>query len=166
MNKVIGIGVLGLLIYGAIRISKVKNVADSITTKLVNPRIHKISLSGMILRSEVKINNPTVDSLTLTKPVITLSSNGKTLMQSKSNGEELTIKPMAITMMDTIELQLGWTVLGSLVSGIVKKIPELILAFQTGTVANIADVLGIPMEMTFSTYSNGIFFQSTPVKIM
>ena len=61
MNKVIGIGMLGLLIYGAIRISKVKNVADSITTKLVNPRIHKISLSGMILRTEVKINNPTAD---------------------------------------------------------------------------------------------------------
>jgi hypothetical protein len=30
----------------------------------------------------------------------------------------------------------------------------------------MAEALGIPMEMTFSTYANGIFYQSTPEKIL
>lgn len=68
--------------------------------------------------------------------------------------------------MDTIELEVGWTVLGTYITGIIKKIPDLISAYKSGNLNNLAKVMGIPLEMTFSTYSNGIFYQSTPTKIL
>ena len=166
MNKYIGLGIFGLLVYGAVKIAKVKNVAEQISTKLSKPRVHKIDFSGLTFRTEVKINNPTSDSLTLTKPVITLTSEGKQLTQSKSEDKEITIKPLSVTTMDTIELKVGWTVLGTYISGIIKKIPDLIDAFAKQDLGALAKVLGIPMERSFSTYSNGIFYQSTPTKIL
>jgi hypothetical protein len=77
MNKLVGIGLIGAGAYGLIQLLRMKNVSDSISTKLVNPRVHKVSLSGMTFRTEVSINNPTRDSITVTKPVVTLTTNGK-----------------------------------------------------------------------------------------
>lgn len=93
MNKVLGIGLIGLGAYGLIRLLRMKNVGDSISTNLVNPRIHKVSLAGISFRTEVAINNPTKDSVKITKPVVTLSTNGKLL--SQSNSENKTITTMA-----------------------------------------------------------------------
>jgi hypothetical protein len=166
MNKVIGFSIFGLLVYGAIRIAKVNSVAEQITTTLIKPRIHKVSFSGMTFRSEVEINNPTPGSISLSKPVITLTSKGKKLTQSRSEDKVVTIEPLSVTNMDTIELEVGWTVLGTYITGIIKKIPDLISAYKSGNLNNLAKVMGIPLEMTFSTYSNGIFYQSTPTKIL
>ena len=55
MNKVLGIGLIGLGAYGLIKLLRMKNVSDSISTNLVNPRIHKVSLSGISFRTEVAI---------------------------------------------------------------------------------------------------------------
>jgi hypothetical protein len=41
---------------------------------------------------------------------------------------------------------LGWTVIGTFVVGILKKIPEIIQAQKAGKQSNLAEVLGIPME--------------------
>ena len=57
MNMVVGFFIFGLLVYGVIRIAKVKNVAEQITTTLIKPRVHKVSLSGMTFRSEVKFES-------------------------------------------------------------------------------------------------------------
>ncbi len=166
MNKVIGFSIFGLLVYGAVRVARIKNVATQISTHLVKPRIHKVDLSGLTFRTEVQISNPTPDSITLTKPVITLTTEGHQLTQSKPESTELTIQPLSVTMMDTVELKLGWTVLGAYIAGIIKKIPDLIVAYKCGDLPALAKVLGIPLEITFSTYTNGIFYQSTPTKLI
>jgi hypothetical protein len=166
MNKVLGIGLIGLGAYGLIKLLRMKNVSDSISTNLVNPRIHKVSLSGIAFRTEVAINNPTKDSIQITKPVVTLTTNGKLLSQSNSENKTITIEPLNVSKIDTIELVLGWTTIGTFVAGILKKIPKLIAAFKPGGNSDIGQILGIPIEMTFSTYANGIFYQSTPEKIL
>lgn len=166
MNKLVGIGLIGAGAFGLIQLLRMKHVSDSISTKLMNPRVHKVSLSGMTFRTEVSINNPTRDSITITKPVVTLTTNGKLLTQSASENKTITIEPLNVTQIDTIELTLGWTVISTFVVGILKKIPEIIQAHKAGKPTNMAEALGIPMEMTFSTYANGIFFQSTPEKIL
>ena len=166
MNKVLGIGLIGLGAYGLIKLLRMKNVSDSISTNLVNPRIHKVSFSGISFRTEVAINNPTRDSVKITKPVVTLTTNGKLLTQSASENKTITIEPLNVSQIDTIELVLGWTTIGTFVVGILKKIPQLISAFKPGGNTEISKILGIPVEMTFSTYANGIFYQSTPEKIL
>jgi hypothetical protein len=166
MNKVLGIGLIGLGAYGLIKLLRMKNVSDSISTNLVNPRIHKVSLAGISFRTEVAINNPTKDSIQITKPVVTLTTKGKLLSQSNSENKTITIEPLNVSKIDTIELVLGWTTIGTFVTGILKKIPQLIEAFKPGSTNDIGQILGIPIEMTFSTYANGIFYQSTPQKVL
>jgi len=166
MNKVLGIGLIGLGAYGLIKLLRMKNVGDSISTNLVNPRIHKVTLQGISFRTEVAINNPTKDSVKITKPVVTLSTNGKLLSHSNSENKTITIEPLNVSQIDTIELVIGWTTIGPFVTGILKKIPQLIAAFKPGSTNDIGQILGIPVEMTFSTYANGIFYQSTPQKVL
>ena len=71
-----------------------------------------------------------------------------------------------MSQIDTIELVIGWTTIGTFVTGILKKIPQLIVAFKPESSKDIGQILGIPVEMTFSTYANGIFYQSTPQKVL
>jgi hypothetical protein len=166
MNKVLGIGLIGLGAYGLIKLLRMKNVVDSISTNLVNPRIHKVTLQGISFRTEVAINNLTKDSVKITKPVVTLSTNGKLQTQSNSENKTITIEPPNVSQIDTIELVIGWTTIGNFVTGILKKIPQLIAAFKPGSTNDIGQILGIPVEMTFSTYANGIFYQTIPQKVM
>jgi hypothetical protein len=166
MNKFLSIGLIGLGAYGLIKLLRMKNVSDSISTNLVNPRIHKVSLSGISFRTEVAINNPTKDSIKITKPVVTLTTNGKLLSQSNSENKTIIIEPLNVSQIDTIELVIGWTTIGTYVAGILKKIPQLVAAFKPGSNSDMKQILGIPVEMTFSTYANGIFYQSTPEKIL
>lgn len=98
MNKLVGIGLIGAGAFGLIQLLRMKNVSDSISTRLVNPRIHKISLTGMSFRTEVSINNPTRDSITITKPVVTLTTNGKLLTQSASENKIIVIELKCDTM--------------------------------------------------------------------
>ena len=113
MNKVLGIGLIGLGAYGFIKLLRMKNVSDSISTNLINPRIQKVSLAGISFRTEVAINNPTKDSIQITKPVVTLTTNGKLLSQSNSENKTITIEPLNVSKIDTIELVLGWTAISS-----------------------------------------------------
>ena len=93
-------------------------------------------------------------------------SVGKLLSQSNSENKTITIEPLNVSQIDTIELVIGWTTIGTFVTGILKKIPQLIAAFKPGSTNDIGQILGIPVEMTFSTYANGIFYQSTPQKVL
>ena len=86
MNKVLGIGLIGLGAYGLIKLLRMKNVGDSISTNLVNPRIHKVTLQGISFRTEVAINNPTKDSVKITKPVVTLSTIILPIFETKRSG--------------------------------------------------------------------------------
>jgi len=166
MNKALAIGLVGLGAYGLIRLLRMKNVGDSVSTRIVSPRIHKISLQGITFRTDVALNNPTRDSMSITKPVVTLSTGGKLLTQSVSENKVITIAPLAVTRIESVELTLGWVVIGSYVAGIVQKVPGIIAAFQSGDKQAAVRALGIPLEMTFSTYANGLFIQSKPEKIL
>lgn len=166
MNKIVGIGILGIGALALIELLRMKNVGDSISSQLINPRVHKVSLSGIALRTEVSVKNPTKDSMTITKPVVTLTSGEKLLTQSLPENKTYTIAPLGLTQIDTIELTISWTVIGSFVAGILKKIPSIIASHQEGKKLSLSSVLGIPIEMSFSTYANGIFFQSKPEKIL
>jgi hypothetical protein len=56
--------------------------------------------------------------------------------------------------------------LSGLISNIISKVPAVITAFKSGNKNNLVTQLGIPMEMSFSTYVNGLFYQSEPTKII
>lgn len=166
MNKVVGLAIAGTIVYGIVKLLKVQNISELATLSLLNPRVHQINLGGLYFRTEVSINNPSRDSIKITKPVVSLSTNGKFLSQSNAEDKIIVIKPLGVTQIDTIELQLSWTVLAGLLSNIITKIPSVIAAFKAGNKKNLVAQLGIPMEMSFSTYVNGLFYQSPPTKLI
>ena len=77
MNKWLGIGVLGLLSAGAFKLFHLKQFSDKLMINLSNPRIHKIDSKGLAFRTEILLQNPTKYQLTITKPYITITTNGK-----------------------------------------------------------------------------------------
>ncbi len=166
MNKVLGIAIGAGLVYGIVRLLKMQNVSDVSTMKMVNPRIHSINLGGLTFRTEVEVNNPSRDSIRITKPVVTLTSKNKFLTQSDAENKEIVIQPLAVTKIDTIELELSWSILAGLIKNIVTKIPAVITAWKSGNKKNLVAQLGVPMEMYFTTYVNGLFYQSPSEKLI
>lgn len=166
MNKVLGIAIGAGLVYGMVRLLKMQNVSDVSTMKMVNPRIHSINLGGLTFRTEVEVNNPSRDSIRITKPVVTLTSKNKFLTQSDAENKEIVIQPLAVTKIDTIELELSWSILAGLIKNIVTKIPAVITAWKSGNKKNLIAQLGVPMEMYFTTYVNGLFYQSPSEKLI
>ncbi len=166
MNKVLGIAIGAGLVYGMVRLLKMQNVSDVSTMKMVNPRIHSINLGGLTSRTEVEVNNPSRDSIRITKPVVTLTSKNKFLTQSDAENKEIVIQPLAVTKIDTIELELSWSILAGLIKNIVTKIPAVITAWKSGNKKNLVAQLGVPMEMYFTTYVNGLFYQSPSEKLI
>jgi hypothetical protein len=166
MNKLLTIGIAGGLIYGAYKLIRMKNTSGKVVSALSNPRIHKVDLKGIVFRTEIKIQNPTKSSITITKPVVSLTTNGTSIAGSSPEAKTFTIKPLATTNLGTIELSIPWTSLVSYVSGILGKIPALIAAYRKKDMKAIAAALAIPMEMKYSLYANDIFYESTPQKIM
>ena len=166
MNKLVGITLGAVAVYGIVRLLKMQNVGDQTNISLVNPRVHAVNLGGLSFRTEVAINNPSKDSVKITKPVVSVKSKGKLLSQSNAENKEIIIKPLGVTQIDTIELQINWMTLTGLISNIVSKVPAVITAFKKKKKKNLIDQLGIPIEMSFSTYVNGLFYESEPSKII
>ena len=166
MNKLLKIGIVGGLAFGAVKLFKMKTISNKMVSNLSNPRIHKVDLKGIAFRTEIKIQNPTQNSMTITKPVVTLSTNGKYITSNNPEQKSYVIKPLATTSIDTIELTIAWSALAGYVTGIVGKAPQLIAAFKTKDLKAMAKALAIPLEMKYSLYANGLFYESTPQKIM
>jgi len=166
MNKWLKIGIAGGLVLGAIKLFKMKTISEKMVSNLSNPRIHKVDLSGIYFRTEIKIQNPTKNSMTITKPAVTLTTNNKYITSNSPEQKEIVIKPLTTTDIDTIELNIGWTTLAGYVTGIVGKAPTIIAAFKKKDLKSIAAALAIPIEMKYSLYANGLFYESEPQKIM
>jgi LEA14-like dessication related protein len=166
MNKLLTIGIAGGLVYGAYKLIQMKSTSGKIVSSLSNPRIHKLDLSGLVFRTEIKIQNPTQSSITVTKPVVTLSTNGNPITNSNPENKTITIKPLATTSLGTIELTLPWTTLLGYVSGIITKVPAILAAYKNKDMKTVKANLNIPIEMKYSLYANNIFYESAPQKIM
>jgi hypothetical protein len=166
MNKLLKIGMAGGLVFGIVKLLKMKRVSDKMVSNLSNPRIHKVDLTGIVFRTEINIQNPTKDSMSITKPVVTLTTKGKYVTSNSPEQKTFTIQPLTTTTIDTIEIPIGWKTLSGYVSGILGKIPEFITAFKNKDKTALAKALAIPLEMKYSLYANGIYYESETEKLM
>ena len=116
-------------------------------SNLSNPRIHKVDLKGIAFRTEIKIQNPTKNSMTITKPVVTLSSNGKYITSNSPEQKNIVIEPLTTTDIDTIEIPISWTTMAGYLTGIIGKAPALITAFRNKDLKAVASTLAILLEI-------------------
>ena len=50
MNKVVGIALGAGVLYGIVRLLRMQNVSEMANARLVNPRIHSVTLNGISFR--------------------------------------------------------------------------------------------------------------------
>ncbi len=166
MNKLLGIGITGGLVFGIIKLFKMKTVSEKMVSNLSNPRIHKVDLKGIAFRTEIKIQNPTKNTISITKPVVTLYSNGKYITSNSPEQKNIVIEPLKTTDIDTIEIPITWTTMAGYLTGIIGKAPALIAAFKKKDLKAVTATLAIPLEMKYSLYANGIYYESVPEKLI
>jgi hypothetical protein len=166
MKNIFKLGIVGGLVYGIYTLIGLKRVSDNVVTSLSKPRIHTIDMRGLVIRTEIDVSNPTKTSVKITKPVITLTTKGKYITSSHPENKEITIKPLADTQIDTIELIVPWTILAGYIIGIIGKIPLILAAFKTKDMTAVGTALSIPLEMKYSLYANGLSYQSESEKIL
>ena len=168
MKRLVAYGLAAAAVYAAIRLIEMKNVADLMTVRLLNPRIHKADFGGIVFRTEAVINNPTNDRLTITQPVVTLTSRGTVVTQSRGNATRTTIASLSETVLQTFELPIAWSTLAPFIAGIMGRVPAIIAAAKAegDKASNIAKAIGIPLEMHFSTYTGGLYYESPKVKLL
>ena len=165
MNKVIAMGLsVGLLLLGS-RLWGLKRISDNSVVRTLNPRIHKVDISGITVRMEVAVDNPTKDSITVTKPVIILTSGGNYLASSVPENKVYTIQSLAQTSLETAEISIAWTSLTAYMSSLVSKVPSLISAYKSTGKLEFS-TLAIPLEYKYSTYVDGNPYESTPEKLV
>jgi len=166
MNKIVGVGIVGLLSLGAYKLLGMKSLSDKLVSELSNPRLGKLDWNGLYFQTEVNVKNPTQNSITITKPVVTLMTNGKYITSSNPEQKKIVIQPLAVTKIDTIELAVSWSIISPYVSNIISKIPDLISKHTSSKKLSIASVLSIPIEMKYSLYANNLYYESDPEKVM
>lgn len=166
MNKAIGIGIAGVAIFGIFKLIKMNQISEFISTRLINPRVHKVDLTGITIRTEVSISNPTRNTMSITQPVVTIYSNEKQVAQTTPQNIQTQIAPLTPTNLSTVELKLGWMSLGTLASGLVVKLPAIIKAYKTSGAKGLAQELKFPLSARFSTYADGVLYVSPIEKII
>lgn len=157
MKNVLIIGLIGGLLYLGSKALSAKKLSDKSIVRTRNPRIAKINLSGIRLATDLFIDNPTNNSIQITKPVITFTSGGKYIASSIPSKEQFTISAMNQTSLGTIEVEIPWSALTPFISNLLTRIPGLV---QSGN-ATITS-LNMPFEYHYSLYINGLFYESQP----
>ena len=137
----------------------------NITVNLYKPRIHAITSGGIVFATGVKVNNPVRIKVSITKPTITLFSNGQELGHSPVESKTTKINGLSETDLGTLTITLEWIPLIRMFgSGI--DLPKILAAWKTKSATTLASAFKLPVEMSVSTYiDNTLFIKTSPVKI-
>lgn len=103
----------------------------------IKARIHRVTLSGITVKANIEIHNPTDVKISITKPVVRAYSNNIEIGHSSPENVKIDILPNAVTQIPTIDLVLPWSVeLGKIVAQAGTSVMELI---QSGSI----DAIGV-----------------------
>ena len=163
-----GLLLTGALIGGAYLLKRgldYQALQKNMAVNIYKPRIHSVTGSRIVFATGVKISNPTGIKASITKPSITLFSNGLELGRSPVENKTVNINGLAETDLGTITITLEWLPLIRMIgTGI--DIPKVLEAWKTKSTAKQASAIKIPIEMTVSTYvDKTLFIKTPPVKI-
>ena len=77
MKNVLAIGITGTLLYLGFKAFGLNRFNVYSVVRTLNPRITKVTLTGLSLATDISIDNPTNTSLKVSKPVVTITTGGK-----------------------------------------------------------------------------------------
>lgn len=142
------------------------NLADQLKLRIAGARIHKISLQGIEIAVRPALNNPTKQSVTITKPVVSLYSSGESIGQSDASAQTVTIAAQQVTELPAIHITIGLMDVIKLL-GTVKWQQIIALFSKPGDAAKVLKgAVKSPVTVGATTYADNIFIQTTPVRIL
>ncbi|HEY8937483.1 MAG TPA: hypothetical protein VIM65_19795 [Cyclobacteriaceae bacterium] len=117
----LGAGVLASL-YGASYILRLNRFSQELetTTKVA---IQKISLSGIELRIDVTLKNPSGGSVRIKQPFVKMIYNGGTLASSQISNVNITVPKFSEVKIQPIKINIGFMMMAT-------KFPALLTAYR------------------------------------
>lgn len=165
MNKLIAVGAL---VGGVLLVKRgldYNALSKNISIELYKPRIHSVTLQGIIFATGVMLKNPIKIKVSITKLVITLTTKGSVLGASSIESKTLNIAGQSETDLGTLQLKLAWLPLLQLLgTGI--NVAKILEAWKTKNTKTLAQAIKIPLEIAASLYvDNSLFIKTAPTKI-
>lgn len=140
-NILIGTVAVGALLYGGRYLMKLNRLSDELESE-TKVSIHKVSLSGIELRINVKLKNPSGGSLKVMHPFVKMIYAEKTVASSQVKDLNITIPKFSEVNLEPIEITLGFLNLATTVPGLIKEYRETgRLSLIVNTVTTINDSL-------------------------
>ena len=160
MNKVLIFTAAGGALLWVSRMLSAKQMSENSVVRILRPRISRTNWYGVTISLDVAVDNPTNKSVTITSPVITLSSSGQHLASTSPTRNTFRIEALSQSMLNSVEIQLPWTSLVRYAGGMLTKFQELPDGQRT------LENLAIPLEYKYTTYVNGVLYESKPERIV
>ncbi|REJ62120.1 MAG: hypothetical protein DWQ21_07315 [Bacteroidetes bacterium] len=160
MNKVLLFTAAGGALLWVSRMLSAKQMSENSVIRILRPRVSKTNLYGLTIALDVAVDNPTNKSVTITSPVITLSSNGAHLASTPPTRNTFRIEALSQSMLNSVEIQLPWTSLVRYAGSMLTKFQELPDGQRT------LENLAIPLEYKYTTYVNGVLYESKPERVV
>ena len=123
---------------------KMSRVSASIETETA-AKIHKFDLSGITIRVDAKIKNPTDGSLKIKYPFVKLSYKGDTIGSSQSIDQDITISKFGEANIEAIMINIPLT-------GIFSVAMDLLKALKSGMGVKIGVKIMTTIYTPFSSF--------------
>jgi hypothetical protein len=168
MNKLLTIGILaggGLLAYRAFQLNA---LAGNITTRITGVRVHQLNMSGLTIAVGVAINNPTKSTVTISKPVVILTSNSQYIGESDAEGQVFKVAAQKVSSIGDILIKIPLTSAMTIFKGI--NLSGLFAAFGGQSLQAAAQSamsqIKVPVEAQISFYADTLFVKLPPTKVL
>lgn len=137
----IGSGVAAAMYYGGnylLKLNRLSNELES-DTKIA---IHKVSLTGIDLKINVKLKNPSGGSIKVKHPFVKMIYAGKTIASSQVKDVNIAVPKFSEVNIDPIVIKLGFLSLATTVPALIKEYRETgKLNLTVSTITTINDSL-------------------------
>jgi len=168
MNKLITLGILaggGLLAYRAFQLNA---MAGNITTRISGVKVQSLNLSGLTIAIGIAVNNPTKTAVTISKPVVVLTSNGKYVGESDAEGKVFKVAAQRVSSIGDIAIKIPLTSAMTLFKGI--NLTGLFAAFQGQSLQTAAQAaisqIKVPIEAQISFYADSLFVKLPATRVL
>jgi|GEM_PF-1607903 len=140
-HVLLGAGAVAALYYGSSHLMKLKRLSTELESE-TKVTIQKVSISGIELKIDVKLKNPSGGSLKVKHPFVRMIYGGKTIASSQVKDVNMAIPKFSEVNLEPIRISLGFLSLATTVPGLMKDYRETgKLKLTVTTVTTINDSL-------------------------
>ncbi len=127
---------------GALAYVYVKQMSRTKANLIVNPQVtvHSIGLTGLVLRADVQIKNPSSGSFTMKFPFVTLYYKDTLLGSSQVVNQDITVKAYSEANIQKILIDIPLSSVFSVVSGLISSITNKQAVMITIKIASVIDL--------------------------